>query len=207
MTSFWEQAFVKSQRMWGHEPARSALLARALFAERGVQSVLVPGAGYGRNARVFVEAGMDAVGIEISETAIALAEDEPGPRVHIHHGSVLAMPFDARIYDAVFCHGLLYLLDAPGRTALLSACARQLAPGGVMVFTLIAKEAPMFGRGEKLGEDWFEPHPGVPMYFYDEASVARDFGPFGVVTVSRVDEPNHGGGAFPFLYVVCEKRA
>jgi SAM-dependent methyltransferase len=160
-----------------------------------------PGIGYGRNAKPFIERGIAVTGIEISGTAIALARAELGMQFPIHHGSVSNMPFDDRTYDGIYCHGLLYLLDAAGRAKCLEDCRRQLAPGGEMVFTLISKDAPMYAQGPKLGEDWYERLPGLPMYFYDEHSVRREFG--ADAQLSATSELAHGV-SIPFLQVVCK---
>ncbi len=200
MSDLWEPAFAQSQTMWGLAPTRSANLARDLFVHDGARDVLIPGVGYGRNARPFLEAGLAVTGIEISATAIALARGTMGLTFPIHHGSVTDMPFDDHRYDAVFAFGLLYLFDAPTRAQLLRACAAQLRPGGHMVFTLIAKSAPMYGRGTRLAEDWYETHPGMRLYFYDEASVQRELGPLGQVEQQVVEEPSAHGPPLPFIY-------
>lgn len=205
MSEFWETAFIEKQLMWGVEPTRSALLASDFFAKRGVQSVLIPGVGYGRNARPFLERGCSVTGIEISETALALARSQLGLDFPIHHGSVTSMPYDSQQYDGVFCFGLIHLLDAEQRAKLIRDCSNQLSPGGHMIFTAIAKQAPMYGRGVQIGHDWFEILPGVKMYFYDAASVQREFGPHGLLDLSEVDEPAHGSSTLPFLYIVCRK--
>lgn len=203
MSEIWESTFARSQTMWGLEPTAAALLACADFVRRGVKSVLVPGVGYGRNARPFLDAGMDVTGIEISATAIELARTALGLDFPIHHGSVTDMPFDDRRHDAVFSFGLLYLLDAPARAKLLADCARQLVPGGPMIFTVVSKEWPSYGQGTKLGEDWYETHPGVRIFFYDDASLARELGPFGLVDVTTIDETMHDGSSRPFLQATC----
>ena len=203
MGEFWDDAFLRSQLMWGFEPTRSAFIARDYFATRGVKDVLIPGVGYGRNAKPFLERGMRVTGIEISETAIALARSRLDLDITIHHGSVSNMPFDAHQYDAVFCFGLIYLLDAAGRHKLLHDCARQLVPGGPMIFTVISKDFEMYGKGVKLDEDWFETHPGVKLFFYDPESIAREFGPLGPVEISHIDEPMLDGSTRPFLNVLC----
>jgi SAM-dependent methyltransferase len=203
MTEFWETAFTKMQTMWGLEPTASALAASEQFARAGFKDVLIPGIGYGRNAKAFLERGMSVTGIEISETAIAIARSKLELQCTIHHGSVSAMPFDAQTYGGIFCHGLLYLLDEPGRAKLIADCNRQLTPAGQMVFTLISKEAPMYAQGPKLGEDWYERLPGLPMFFYDEHSVRREFGAH--AEISKFDEPSPDGTSFPFLKVVCKK--
>lgn len=204
---FWEVAFREKQLMWGLAPTASAAAALDIFVAAGAKSVLIPGIGYGRNAVPFLERGMSVAGVEISETAIELARSRLGVEVPIVHGSVTDMPFDGRKYDGIFCHGLLYLLDARGREKLIRDCYGQLAPGGNMIFTVISKKAPMYGQGPKLGEDWYERVPGLPMYFYDIESVKREFGPYGLVEVAEIDEPAGHGASLPFIRVVCRRGA
>lgn len=203
MTEFWEKAFSENQRMWGSTPTESALFARDRFVRAGVKDVLILGMGYGRNAEVFSAAGMNVTGIEISETAISLARAH-GLTFPIHHGSVLDMPFDQAEYDGIFCFALIHLLDAAGRAKLIRDSVRQLRPGGQMIFTVVTKEAPMYGHGKELGEDWYERLPGLPMYFYDEDSVRREFGDAGLVECVHVVEAT--AGSIPFINAVCEKQ-
>jgi hypothetical protein len=87
---------------------------------------------------------------------------------------------------------------------LLRDCASQLASGGPMIFTVISKDFEMYGKGQKVGEDWYEIHPGVRMYFYDDASIQRAFGAFGPVEISKIDEPITDGTMRPFLNVICK---
>jgi SAM-dependent methyltransferase len=206
MTELWESVFKDKQMMWGREPTTSAVLARDRFLRSGAKEVLIPGVGYGRNAKPFLESGMSVTGIEISETAIALARSQLDLDIPIHHGSVSNMPFDDRQYDGIFCYGLIYLLDADGRAKLIRDCWNQLSLGGTMIFTVISKDAPMYGQGPRLGDDWYEIHPGLKMYFYDTESVERELGTYGLVEQTRLDEPLHNGSSFPFINVVCTKR-
>lgn len=205
MSEFWETAFAKMQLAWGLEPTRSAVLARDRFVRAGAKTVLIPGIGYGRNAKPFLESGMAVTGIEISETAIALARSRLGLELPIFHGSVTDMPFDEKQYDGIFCYGLIYLLNPGGRAKLLEDCFRQLAPGGHMIFTVISKTAPMYAQGPRLGDDWYERLPGLPMYFYDRDSVRREFGAFGLLEISEIDEPSGDGVSLPFLDVICRR--
>lgn len=70
---------------------------------------------------------MWVTGIEISETALALARSRLGLEIPIVHGSVTDMPFDRRQYDGIFCFGLVYLFDARGRVKLIQDCSSPLA--------------------------------------------------------------------------------
>ena len=109
--SFWESSFHEKKEMWGFEPAKSAVWTKDFFVEKSVKNLLIPGIGYGRNAQVFREAGMDVTGIEISKTAIDLARKHYGSDMKIYNGSVTDMPFDNSLYDGIFCYALIHLLN------------------------------------------------------------------------------------------------
>ena len=63
MTEFWEEAFKDKQEMWGLEPAKSALLTVDFFIANNVKNILIPGIGYGRNAGIFINSGIEVTGI------------------------------------------------------------------------------------------------------------------------------------------------
>ena len=156
MTEFWEEAFKDKQEMWGLEPAKSAVLTKDFFVEQKIKNVLIPGIGYGRNAQIFIESGITVTGIEISQTAIDLAQKHFGKDLNIYHGSVTEMPFDNKLFDGIFCYGLIYLLDKGERKKLIQDCFSQLTENGFMVFTAITKDAQTYGQGKQISKDRFE---------------------------------------------------
>ena len=107
MIEFWEEAFRDKQEIWGEKPAESTVLIKDFFVEHKIKNVLIPGIGYGRNAQTFMDNGMTVTGIEISQTAIDLAQKYFGSDLTIYHGSVTKMPFDDKLYDGIFCYGLI----------------------------------------------------------------------------------------------------
>lgn len=111
MSEFWETNFRDKQEMWGWEPADSSFDALALFEKHGLHKILIPGFGYGRNAKIFTGSGFDVTGIEISETAIDLAKKHFGDSVKVYQGSVSSMPFDQELYDGIFSYSLIHLLN------------------------------------------------------------------------------------------------
>jgi SAM-dependent methyltransferase len=185
--------------MWGFEPAKSAVLTKDFFVERKVKSILIPGIGYGRNAKIFMDHGMTVTGIEISQTAIDLAKEHLGNDLTIYHGSVTEMPFDDKLYDGVFCYGLIYLLDKKEREKLIQNCFNQLADNGFMIFTAITKEAQTYGKGTQISKDRFEMFGGVKIFFYDKKSIFEEFGFAGLFEVTEVAEN------FPFYIIKCRK--
>lgn len=200
MTEFWEKNFREKHEMWGFKPAESALLTSELFAENGIKNVLIPGIGYGRNAGAFKSKGMEITGIEISKTAIELAEKHYGQSIKIHYGSVTDMPFDNNQYDGIFCHALIHLLDESERAKLIRDCYAQLSGNGYMFFTAITKKASTYGQGTLIGKDRFEQFGGVEMFFYGEDTIRDEFGNYGLFEIEEVAEN------FPFYLIKCRRK-
>ncbi|GAB3337859.1 class I SAM-dependent methyltransferase [Marivirga atlantica] len=200
MTEFWEQAFKDNQEMWGAEPAKSTVITKDFFAKHNIKNVLIPGIGYGRNAQIFRKNGMSVTGIEISQTAIDIAHEHFGNDLLIHHGSVTEMPFDDKLYEGIFCYGLIYLLNIDERKKLIQDCFNQLTETGFMVFTAITKDAQTYGQGKLVSQDRFEMFGGVKIFFYDKESIKEEFGDYGLLETTEVIEN------YPFYLVKCKKH-
>ena len=205
MSEFWEDAFQEKKLMWGAVPTGSAIQAAGIFEQMGFRKVLIPGYGYGRNARPFYEKGFEVTGIEISSTAISLARELFGPTIRVFHGSVDDMPFDQDVYDGIYCHALIHLLDSSQRKKLISACYHQLRRDGMMCFTAITKDASTYGAGEKLGRDRFRSKDGVDLYFYDIDSIHDEFKYFGLIEAEIIEETGNAKPATKFWNVVCTR--
>lgn len=208
MAEFWETSFRDKHIMWGFEPAESAIAALNLFRENRLNKILIPGFGYGRNAKIFADAGFEITGIEISETAIELAQKHYGDNVRVYHSSVTAMPFDHKVYDGIFCYALIHLLSEKERVKLIDDCYRQLKPDGYMVFVAISKNDAAYGEGEELSKDRFVTKHGVQLFFYDSDSVEREFGRYGIIESKEVDEPakNMGNKVSQKIWLITCKK-
>lgn len=209
MTEFWESSFVEKQLMWGAEPSDSAIQAKDFFKANNVHDILLPGFGYGRNAKIFHDNGINVTGIEISKTAIDLAKAQGADDMTVYHGSVSDMPFDNKLYDGIFCFALIHLLNSRERRKFIKDCYDQLKPGGYMIFVTISPKAPMYGKGRQLSKNRFETMHGVQLFFYDADSIQREFGKYGLVEFTEIAEPNKqvaNGAALPFLVITCRKE-
>jgi SAM-dependent methyltransferase len=207
MNEFWEELFRKIGALWQFEPADSATFARDLFVQNRFRKIMIPGVGYGRNAKLFVENGFEVTGIEISETAIRLAR-ENGLDFPILYGSVTQMPFDDSVYDGIYCYALIHLLNQNERRQFLKNCFDQLCEGGIMVFVTVSKNYKMYGNGKSISKDRFRIDNGLSVFFYDSESIEKEFGSFGLTEYREIEEPvKHMGNEEPmkFWWVVCRK--
>ena len=205
MPEFWETAFSTNPTMWGETPAENARTVLDLFQKHGIKTMLVPGFGYGRNAKVFHGQGIAVTGIEISETAIARARKYFGSEVVIHHGSVTDMPFDNALYDGIYSYSLIHLLNKTDRRKLIDACYQQLKSGGLMIFVALSVNDKRYGAGEEIAPNTFLSPHGLQLYFYDKAAIDDEFGNYGILVAKEINEP----AANPnerFWMVVCRKK-
>lgn len=208
MTEFWEKSFKEKQTMWGFTPSESAIIAKDIFIENNIKDILIPGFGYGRNAKVFIENNINVTGIEISKTAIDLAR-QYGINSNVYHGSVADIPFENKLYEGIFSYALIHLLNESEREKFISDCYKQLKHGGYMIFTTVSKKAPMFGKGKKLNENYYETMAGVKIFFYDTESIKKDFQKYGLVEFSEIDEidsDNKDKPPMKFLMIKCIKQ-
>jgi len=189
MREFWEETFKREKMIWGQEPSNSAILIKDFFLEHNVSDILIPGIGYGRNAKVFYDNAINVTGIEISKSAIELAQKNISRDIQIYCGSVTEMPFDTKKYDGVFCYSLIHLLNKYERKDFIINCYNQLKPNSHMFFVVVSKKANMFGDGKKLSKDRFNIQNGLEVFFYDEQSVKQEFNSFGLISFEEIDEP------------------
>jgi 2-polyprenyl-3-methyl-5-hydroxy-6-metoxy-1,4-benzoquinol methylase len=208
MTDFWEHNFKEKQTMWGFEPSKSVIIVKDFFIEEKFNEILIPGIGYGRNAKIFLENGMNVTGIEISKTAIRLARTQNKLEIPIYHGSVAEMPFDSKLYDGIFSYALIHLLNNRERKKFISDCYNQLKFGGYMFFSTIAKKDSLYAKGKLVSKDRFEVMKGAKLFFYDTESIKKEFEKYGLVDFSEIDEPIKFSDNIPpmkFTLIKCKK--
>jgi SAM-dependent methyltransferase len=101
------------------------------------QRVLDVGCGPGRHAHALARAGLDVVGVDISERFVALAQADAPAGATFRRLDARALPFDGEFDAAIsLCQGAFGLAGGPGApldadSEVLDGIARALKPGGV----------------------------------------------------------------------------
>jgi SAM-dependent methyltransferase len=205
MGEFWESVYKQNEKMWGENPTDNAYEVLKIMRKHKIESILIPGFGYGRNAKVFHNNGFIVSGIEISETAIQRARNHFGNSTVIHRGSVTDMPFDNQRFDAVYCYSIVHLLTTTERKKLIHDCFMQLKPNGIMVFVALSVNDHRFGLGTELENNTFQSPEGLSLYFYDEKSVQEEFGSYNPLEIKEINEPEESPNEKHWM-IVCEKK-
>jgi SAM-dependent methyltransferase len=114
-----------------------AFLVEALDLGPG-RRVLDVGCGPGRHAYALARAGIEVVGVDISERFVALARADAPPGATFRRLDARALPFDGEFDAAIsLCQGAFGLAGGPGAPLdgdglVLDGIARALKPGGAV---------------------------------------------------------------------------
>jgi len=207
---YWDGRFAYEGKIWGDIPSKSATLALSYFKDNSVRTILIPGAGYGRNSKLFSKNGIKVTGIEISERALEIAR-EYNPEAVFYHGSVLNMPYSNDLYDAIYCFNVLHLLLEKERTDFIKSCQNQLKINGFAFFVVFSEKEKSYGKGKKVEENTFESKPGRPTHYFTEDDLKQHFRDFSIIETGIVqDEENHGALGYHthvLRYILAQKMA
>lgn len=204
---FWDRRFNEEGKVWGELPSKSAPYAMELFRKHGVNTILVPGSGYGRNTRLFSSSDFDVTGIEISGTACNLAK-QFDPASKVHEGSVLDMSFVSGTFDAIYCYNLLHLFGENDRKLFIQECIGKLGEPGIAFFTVFSEEEPSFGQGRWVESNTFESRPDRPTHYFTEDDLREHFQDFEIIETGILQEPeDHGGEPHTHIlrYILAKK--
>jgi SAM-dependent methyltransferase len=201
MKGYWDGRFAGESLIWGTAPSTTAEAALALFRARGAARLLVPGAGYGRNTRLFAAAGFQVDGIEISPEAVALARAHD-PRTAFTCACVLDAPLASAAYDAVYCFNVLHLFRRPERALFVERCHRALRRGGLAYFAVFADTEKSFGQGRQVEENTFESKPGRPVHYFTDRDLRDHFALFAVRETGLAEDREDHGAEGPHTHVV-----
>lgn len=153
------------------------------------------GCGNGRNYLALVDAGLELVGVDISERALAqLAERAPARRDRHIHGDLTALPTEARyplvIGIQVFQHG-----SRATAHAHIAAAQARLLPGGLFCIRVNALGTDLeyaHAVRERHGDGGFTvcyrggPKTGLDIHFFARAELEALFAGYEAMLAPRV---------------------
>lgn len=139
----WDQRYLDGDIPWDKGAAAPPLveLLRDHPEYFMSQDVVVPGCGHGHDALAIANAGFATIGLDLSPTALARAEElNTQGLVNYLAADFLAVPHhDLPDVHTIFEHTCLCAIDPSERVAYRDACARLLPTGGYWVAIIFVK--------------------------------------------------------------------
>lgn len=139
--------FKYEDEVYGHtkEDEESDFVKRTGFNVKGSENRLVldVGCGIGRLIRSLAKYGVECVGVELSiGVDSAYSESSSGGRIHFIQGDIADLPMKSRIFDYVYCKGVLQY--TPDAKEIFGRLHRLSKTGGVVSITMYPKLPPLF---------------------------------------------------------------
>ena len=130
----WEQNYVEGHTPWNKGKASPPMM-EWVSQNQPQGRVLVPGCGVGHDVVMLVDAGLDAHGLDIAPTAIAMAQAAyPDQANRFVLGDLFATPLEWQgSFDFVFEHTCLCALPPEWRTRYEAAAYQLLKTGAQLV--------------------------------------------------------------------------
>lgn len=207
---YWDTQFGENGCIWGEEPSIATNIALSIFKENKVNSILIPGVGYGRNSKLFTSGGFDVTGVEISSTACCLAQ-KYDPSLNLLNGSIFDVQLPKEEYDAVFCFDVLHLFLKEEREKFITKCGSIVKPDGFLFFTVLSDNDDYFGNGIEVEAATFEVKPEKLIHFFSKSDLEDSFDQFNKIQegeiLDSVSHAQHGQKEYRIRYICVQKQS
>jgi SAM-dependent methyltransferase len=161
----WDERYSKEAAIWGALPSRTVVKADKIFREHGVENIIIPGCGYGRNANYFEQKGYAVTGIDLSERATTMAR-RLNPRVDFIRGSFFDIDFKEGSFDAGYCYNFLQYLVETERKLFIKRIFELLRGGGLLYLAVFSEEENDPGKEYRIEPEMSEMLPDHPVRFF-----------------------------------------
>jgi 2-polyprenyl-3-methyl-5-hydroxy-6-metoxy-1,4-benzoquinol methylase len=208
--TYWDRQFERNKKIWGLHPSVTVEIAMKFFNVYSCESVLIPGVGYGRNSKVFTEAGYEITGVEVSSHACDIAT-EYDPKTKVICTSLQDMDVPVQLFDAIYCYDVLHLFLEDERLEFVSKCAAMVREEGLLFFAVLSEKDEYFGNGVEHEFNTFEVKPGKLIHFFTENDLALSFVDFKCLDsgelVDSVEHAEHGEKHYCIRYICVRKSS
>ncbi|NVM20013.1 MAG: class I SAM-dependent methyltransferase [Candidatus Lokiarchaeota archaeon] len=198
---YWDERFLEGGKIWGEGPSKTAIYALELFKKHDLNKILVPGAGYGRNTKLFSDAGLQVIAIEFSESAINIAK-KFNPKTQFFQGSVLDMSFNDEKYDGIYSCNVLHLFLKDDRISFLKKCYKLLKTKGFVYFVVFSDKERSFGKGKRIEENTYESKPWRAVHYFTEIDLKEHFKDYSVVETGIIEDSENHGELGPHTHIL-----
>ncbi|MDO9523382.1 MAG: class I SAM-dependent methyltransferase [Methanocorpusculum sp.] len=130
------------------------------------------------NGKTLSSLGPNAIGIDISPTAVKLA----GSSALV--GDIRFLPFNDEIFDIIFCWHVLGHLSSSERRTAADEMLRVLKPGGVLYFKDFSRNDFRYGKGAEVEPSSFLRGDGIVTHYFEPEELLSLFGPSVISTAS-----------------------
>jgi SAM-dependent methyltransferase len=129
-----------------------------------IKRVLDLGCGCGRHLVMLTREGYDTYGLDISQRAIAFAQqwlEREGLKADLRVGSAINLPWGEGSFDLVISHGVLDHMRWEDARRATKEVARVLKPQGLFYVSLVSTRESGYGQGQQMDQYTYLVQEGI----------------------------------------------
>ena len=179
----WNERYSDEESYRGQEPLPGVSYFFENYSnEFPNQKVLDLGCGNGRNLRYIAKEGLDAYGMDISDTALKQLKNDfenEGLETHLAQGSFYAIPFQQDSFGSLICINVLQHNDWAGAERSFAEMSRVMHEGGYALVTVRSVQHDIPERSTILDDTGVTFIPsegskeGIKIHHYSQEEIER----------------------------------
>lgn len=201
---FWERAYRKAGKIWRQDPHPKVVELAMQLELEGCRRVLDVGCGSGRHCHYLARRGLEAVGIDVSYSALTtarLATETSGLSLALFaQASVDGLPFPNAAFDAAVSYGgVLSFLHNDRLPQAVAEIIRVLKEGGFFLATVFSTADHSYGLGQEIAPRTFQ-NRDLLCHFFIEEEIQDLFRSLDLIALDHFviedtthDQPHHHG--------------
>jgi len=227
VSEVWDSRYVAEGHMWGDDPSPTLHYTREAINQhkKGQNLYLIDfGCGYGRDTVTFAEMGHHVTGIDASQQAVRLANENfemrrtkghlPGSATFSYGTITGALKQNVKQFDVIHSHRTLHLLNDKEVGSFAKEAAKRLRPGGILC---IGARSPqdfkpdqmrwLKGQEGKVAEYKDPARKGQVLNFWDQARFETTFRKdFVIEKIVECEEQESQGNPIPTQLTIMVAR-
>ena len=160
------------------------------------------GCGDGRDALFFAEKGLEVTAIDFSESGIAILQSM-NPAITASVMDIQRVEFPDASFDAIYAHLSIHYFDDAATKDIIQNIHRMLRPGGFFFVKCKSVHDPLFGQGEKVGEDLYR--TDHVRHFFSLDYMRKSLQDFKVLLLQETTD-SYDGKTSAFIEAVGERK-
>ena len=200
----WERYYSTLRRLPRRLRQLAPFVVEALpsFKRCNVKSVLDLGCGAGRHCVYLAKNGFDVVGVDVSESALRMANEwvrkERLTNVSFIRATMTNLPFSGSRFDAVISVSVIHHAIKKDIVKTIDEVYRVLKKSGLFLTNLVSVKDPRYGTGQKVENNTFrileafeEKRFEELHHFFTKREVSKLLAPFAKARVELLKDKPH----------------
>jgi len=171
---------------WSNRPSEPATnfakRAYKLIKTKNLKTLLDLGCGDGRDSIYFSNKGLKVTAVDFSESGIEELKARQN-RIDCVLKDIRNVNFPKNSFDVIYAHLALHYFDDKTTSNIFDNLYKILKKGGLIFIKCKSTDDPLFGKGEKVGENMYK--KGHIRHFFTKEYMTEKLRGFKIIKIRR----------------------